>query len=74
MQSVYSELVSREGKTFNTTNLVYHLKTKHHKQFIAYKKRDDAAKETSKGKSSATKVSKQLSFEEATEKTCKWDI
>ena len=74
---VCSESVLRGGsttKTFNTTNLVYHMKTKHHEQFIAHKKRHDAAKETSKEKAQLLKSANSLVLKRLQKKTCKLDI
>ena len=61
-------------KTFNTTNLVHHLKVKHTNMYATYKKSDDDLKEASKGKECASSKSVQLSFDESIERTKKWDI
>ena len=69
-----NEKVSRGGKTtktFNTTNLVYHLKNKHAEQYSEYKKKlDDKQKQTKEMMSSSTNCNRQLTLQE----TRKWDI
>ena len=66
-----SKLVSRGGKntkTYNTTNLVHHLKATHPDIYAEYsKKRED------KAAPSKEPCSKQLTFEASIEKTRKWD-
>ena len=75
--AICNQPVSRGGKTtktFNTTNLVHHLKVKHTNMYATFKKSDDDLKEASKGKGCASSKSVQLSFDESIERTKKWDI
>ena len=67
------ESISRGGKTtktFNTTNLVYHMKSKHIDLHSEYDKKCD----TAKGKEKASSSSRQLTLQESSDKTQKWDI
>ena len=72
--NVCQQPISRGGrntKTYNTTNLVHHLKTKHGEQYAEYEKVLELG-EQDKGKGKVTP--KQLSLLEASERVRIWDI
>lgn len=65
------QAVSRGGttaKTYNTTNLVNHLKKNHAEEYVQY------TKSSTENESKATRKPRQLSMEEITEKSRCWDI
>ena len=72
--NVCGQSISRGGKTtktFNTTNLVYHIRGTHaelHSELL--KKCDERTKE----KASAPSSSRQLTLQESSDKARKWDI
>ena len=71
---VCEKSISRGGrntKTYNTTNLVHHLRTKHNEQYVEYEKALERV-EQDKGKGKA--VPRQVSLIEATERVRIWDI
>ena len=69
-----NEEISRGGsntKTFNTTNLVYHLRTRHPEEFSKYK--ETAAQEKS-GATPVASTSRQITLQESIDKLRRWDI
>ena len=74
MCRICEQSVSRGGcntKTYNTTNLVHHLKAKHSEQYVEFEKALERGEED-KGKGKA--VPRQLSLLEASERVRTWDI
>ena len=73
---VCCETISRGGKcakTFNTSNMVYHLKVKHSSEYADYKKKDDSLKAVKASSSSCSKPV-QHSQHSVVAKTRQWDI
>ena len=62
---------SSNTKTFNTTNLVYHLRTRHPEEFSKYK--ETAAQEKS-GATPVASTSRQITLQESIDKLRRWDI
>ena len=74
--NICKEPVSRGGKTtktFNTTNLVGHLK-RHSEQHCEYEKAVAAAGDTEKDKGKKKPTPRQLTLQEANERVRIWDI
>ena len=70
------ETISRGGKctkTFNTSNMVYHLKVKHSSEYADYKKKDDSLKAVKASSSSCSKPV-QHSLRSVVANTRQWDI
>ena len=71
-----SDQISRGGgntKTYNTTNLVYHLRTRHPEDFSKFKE-VAASVAQQKDAASTSTASKQITLQESVEKSRKWDI
>ena len=71
------QAVSRGGdtaRTFNTSNLVSHLKTKHSEEYQQYRKTDDVSKESFADEQQAKRGSRQLTLQESSERAKRWDI
>ena len=69
----YGERVSRGGsntKTFNRTNLVYHLRMKHPEEFATY----EASASKCKHSAATSSCSAQPTLADFTEKSTIWDI
>ena len=69
---ICKEDISRGGKTtktFNTTNLTYHLKTEHDQEFIEYSSLLAEANERSSSKEGETQSLKQLTLVESSDRS-----
>lgn len=75
--SVCGQKVSRGGtstKTFNTSNLVSHLKTQHHAVYRDYEKQKQKSLEAQEDQPTTLAKAKQLTIKESRERTQVWDI